>query len=579
MTSKIDEIEAIGKALQQRKGEMPEPSMADLETWENQGFRETVRDILLSGKMMDVDITKIQIPAEGLGKFQFRRTRELDELEKSIRTNGVLEPIVLQQDGDLFYIIDGNTRFLLWREAVAEIPDLPKPVFLVLHVPDTIAMQLAAELNRNGQNLDNEDESVLIIRLYEQGKMRQVDISTLLGMSKSYVSEVVSAFRDVPGDARTLIESGTWAVKHGRELARLKDYPNEQTRIMKQAIATEYDATVMEEKVDSALAKLRWMKDAEKKLKAVNLEGNIPGEEVRVLRSSQVEKVHKDILKDTTERRPSGYGSRDHSIVKVGKGEYEPTVAATTKILKKLGYEVLPGEAPAEKVSAEPERPKMPTNDEIMQERYYRSICPICKGRTHPFVAEELGFKTTTDYYGSGGSGIAHQYCALQKRIEQHKKEVKKIEDQLEKDDLALMIRGGETLEAINGRSHDIYKTELEARKQAWREKNLPQKVPKKTKNDADYHEPVSTVDIRESLSKASLEFADLDIALMKLREKEPKLVPSTHDYWDAYLRYKRQEEGWDSLSKVGAQLGISHQIVANQFQKLDKAVAAEGGQ
>jgi len=578
MTSKIDEIEAIGKALQERKAEMPEPSMADLETWGNEGFAERVRDILLSGKMMDVDVTKIQIPAEGLGKFQFRRTREFDDLEKSIRVNGVLEPIILQQAGDLFYIIDGNTRFHLWREAVVEITDLPKPVFLVLDVPDTIAMQLAAELNRNGQNLNDEDESVLIIRLYEQGKMRQVDISVLLGMSKSYVSEVVSAFRDVPADARALIESGTWTVKHGRELARLRDYPNEQTRIMKQAIATSYDGAIMEEKVDSALAKLRWMKDAEKKLKAANLEGNIPGEEIKVLRSAQVEKVHKEILKDTTERRPSGYGSRDHQTVKVGKGEYEPTVAATTKILKKMGYEVLPGEAPAEKAPSEPEKPKMPTNDVLMEERYSRSICPICKGRTHPFVAEEIGFKVTTAY-GSGGSGIAHLYCALQKRIDQHKKETKKLEDQLEKDDLALMIRGGESLEAINGRSHDIYKQELDARKAAWREKNLPQKAPKKTKNDADYHEPVSTVDIRESLSKASLEFADLDIALMKLREKQPKLVPSTHDYWDAYLRYKHQDEGWDSLPKVGAQLGISHQSVANQFQKLDKAVAAEGAQ
>ena len=562
MTSKIDEIEAIGKSLQDRKAEMPEPSNSDLETWGNEGFAERVRDILLSGKMMDVDITKIQIPAEGLGKFQFRREREFDDLEKSIRVNGVLEPIILQQAGNLFHIIDGNTRFRLWREAVAEIPDLPKPVFLVLDVPDTMAMQLAAELNRNGQNLNDEDESVLVIRLYEQGKMRQVDISVLLGMSKSYVSEVVSAFREVPGDARALIESGTWTVKHGRELARLRDYPNEQTRIMKQAIATEYDATVMEEKVDSALAKLRWMKDAEKKLKTANLEGNIPGEEIKVLRSAQVEKVHKDILKDTTERRPSGYGSKDHSIVKVGKGEYEPTVAATTKILKKLGYEVLPGEAPAEKASTEPEKPKMPTNDELMQERYSRSICPICKGRTHPFVAEELGFKTTTNYYGSGNPGIAHRYCYFQNRIEQHKKEIKKLEDQLEKDDLALMIRGGERLEAINGRSHDIYKQELEARKVAWREKNLPEKAAKKVSKPT---EPKS--EVRE----------DLDVLLAQVRERDPKLVPSTHDYWDAYLRYKHQEEGWDSLPKVGAQLGISHQSVANQFQKLDKAVAAEG--
>jgi hypothetical protein len=153
---------------------------------------------------------------------------------------------------------------------------------------------------------------------------------------------------------------------------------------------------------------------------------------------------------------------------------------------------------------------------------------------------------------------------------------MKRLEDQLATDDLALIIRAGESLEKINGRSHDIYKQELEARKQAWREKNLPEKAAKKTKTDVDYREPVSTVDIRESLSKASLESADLEIVLVKLREKQPKLVPSTHDYWDAYLRYKRQVEGWDSLPKVGAQLGIAHQSVANQFQKLDKAVAEE---
>jgi ParB-like chromosome segregation protein Spo0J len=565
---RLGELEAIGQELQKRpKEEMfaGRTTASDrLESWDNDHFRERVREILLTAKVMDIDIGKIQVPAQGLAKFQFRRNRAPSSLKESIKANGVLEPILLQQVGESFFIVDGHGRLTAWQQAVAEVSDLPKPVFLVIDsdlLPDTMAMQLAAELNMNSQNFNDEDAAVLIIRLFEEGKMKQADIMRLLRKSKSYISEVISGFRDVPPEARGLIESGAWTVKHGCELARLKDEPDEQLRLMKQAIATKYSADLMGEKVDSVLAKWRWQKLAKGKLEAAPPETKKAGEAVGTLTTHQVEKIHSDIVKETTETKPM-YSGIDKHVVKTGKGEYEPTIAATTKILKSQGYEIVEGPEP--KTVEKKELPKMPEDDALMEESHWTpGICPVCKGRTHPAVAKALGFDTDVLYRRSGtqANGIAHKMCAILNSIKELKDELKKDEQYLQKDDLYRLLQAGKTtLEEINNKSHALYKDELERRKQAWREKNLPKTVLK-----------TETAIQKPAVEKKNTLFARID----QLETQQPDLVPSDHDYWGAYRKYKAGENGWEDHRSVAKSMGLSsHGSVQRQFQKIESALA-----
>jgi ParB/RepB/Spo0J family partition protein len=572
-SEKLGELEAIAQELQKQPKEestQVRTTASDrLESWDNDRFRERVREILLTAQVRDVDVDKIQIPAQGLAKFQFRRKTAPDGLNESVKVNGVLEPILLQKvmtdDQELFYVVNGHRRFAAWQLAFAEVPSLQKPVFLVLDsidLPDALAMQLAAELNMSSQNLNEEDAAALIIRLFEDGKMRQADIAALLRKSKQNVSDVIGAFRNVPGEARALIESGDWVVNHGRQLARLKDYPDEQKRLFKQAVATKYNAELMEEKVDSALAKLRWQKQAESKLKAAPPETKTIGEEMKTLTSGQVDKIHKEIVKDSTEFSRRGYSGSEKRVARVGKGEYEPTVAATTKILKKMGYEVVEGEAP--KVTEKKELPKMPSDIILMEESEWRkSICPFCKGRTHPVVAEELGFETAPSY-GGANPGIAHEMCTTLDQIKRLKNDLNKQEQRLEKDELYRLIQAHKTtLEETNNKSHALYKGELERRKQAWASKHLPKPAVK-----------AATIAEEPEEREPPIEKKTIDAILKRLKKEQPDLVPADHDYWDAFRRYNLQEPGWESQRKAAKSMGLSYPSVFRQFGKLQKAIA-----
>lgn len=541
------------------------------ESWDNEGFRERVADILRSADYFDVDPTLIMLPEElnVMAKYQYRRDTNPERLVASILAKGVLEVITLQSatvdDKIAYYIIDGHTRYLAWLKAKEHDPNIMVPNFRVLQIDDADAAQVAVELNRFQENLSEEDMYALVIRMVEEAGVKQTDIAEQLGMSTSYISDIVAAFHKVPTEARRLIEAGNWTVKHGRMLSRLHEHPKDQMRIFKQALRYYDSAAKLEERVKKALLSKAFFEKATKDISKIVDEVHDDGQIVGTVTEEQVYSIHNKLLKK--HGSPSSSFRRDYALV---DGNVEATVPESQirKILQDAGYEIVKKEESVPTTTDQKVVKKkltMPPKEELMDDPYKRCICPICKGPTHPVVVKKLGFAVKERHYtyATGKSGTAHRHCFLVNSIAEIKKKLQSFEKELAGESLnKLFSKKGSDLKKLNDEAHAIYKVELERRKQVWRDKNLPK--PSKTRKKG--------TKVGEPVSKKP---KDPIAVLQKLRKKQPDLVAMK--YWDPYERYLKKEEGYQTqLQVLESTPGLSKGSIFRAFKKLGTAISEE---
>lgn len=544
------------------------------ESWDNEGFRKRVSDSLRSADYFDVDVALIMLPEElnVLAKYQYRRDTKPERLIASILTKGVLEVITLQNaivdDKSVYYIIDGHTRYLAWLKAREQDPSISVPNFRVLQISDADAAQVAVELNRFQENLSDEDMHALVIRMVEEAGVKQTDIAEQLGMSTSYISDIVAAFHKVPTVARQLIEAGNWTVKHGRMLSRLHEYPKDQMRVFKQALRYDDSAAKLEERVKKALLSLNFVKSATKDISKVAEEVQEDGQIVGTVTEGQVYSIHNKLLEkhgSRSDKYGRGYVLKD--------GNIEATVpeSQVRKLLQNAGFEIVEEKKAVSSDSSTADqqvvkkKPTMPSKEHLMDDPSKKCFCPVCKGPTHPVVVKELGFAIKSYHYdyATGRGGVAHKHCVLVGKIAEKKKTLLSLEKQLAAESLTKLFSKKESdLKTLNNEAHAIYKSELERRKQVWRDKHLPK--PSKTRKKG-----TKVGDV------VSLKPKDPIAVLQKLRKKQPDLV--AQKYWDPYERYLKKEEGYQTQRQIyEGNSDLSKGSVFRAFKKLEKAIEEE---
>ena len=548
----IKTTEEIGLELLKRKTDQAKPTevrtseVSEITAVDDEidaELKTRVHEILSTGVLTNVDIAQIILPdpkdeKHPYSKFQFRRKRQnYDPLKRSIKEMGIIDPLILKKESGVdgvvrYYILDGNTRHNILVELLKEDSTTLIPPCLVVECNDGDATLIATVLNRFGENLDGEDKPFAVIRMFEIGGLSQKEIARRMDYSASYISEIIGGFLNVPIEAREMIESRKWTIEHGVQLARLKNDEKEQLRVFENAKRYRYNADKLESTVRDSKKRRNYTKDA-KKILTETLEGR----ESKTVTTADLSTIHAATLK-----KAYPYST--------------PEIAPkyTKEALQDLGYEVVEGDAEIEAVAAKPEKPKMPKNDALMEEDYYKTVCPFCGGRTTEFIAEHFDFATEMVYRPT--SGIAHEFCELKAQIEEAQK-------QLEKTSIYKRIQEdseGFTLEQMNEESHEIYNKELERRKQAWREEHSPD--PKKlVKKGSKVGEPI------EEKPKDQLKLFE------KVRRKQPDLVPMK--YWDHLEAFYKQSDGYKTQTETAAKIGVRQQSFYNQLKKVQEAIAA----
>jgi ParB family chromosome partitioning protein len=179
----------------------------------------------------DVDIDRISPNAlQPRGAMDDVR---LEELAQSIKSNGVIQPIVVRRNGDRFEIIAGERR---WRAAQkAGLVRVPVVVKEVAAGADRSMLEMALIENIQRENLNPIDEAIAYRRLASEFHLTQEAIADAVGKDRATVANLLRLLR-LPEDVRADVAAGTLSMGHARALLALPAEA-EQRRIARDVIA------------------------------------------------------------------------------------------------------------------------------------------------------------------------------------------------------------------------------------------------------------------------------------------------------------------------------------------------------
>ena len=166
-------------------------------------------------------------------KFQPRTQMDeerIEDLARSIRANGIIQPIVVRRvDGD-FEIIAGERR---WR--AAQRAGLMKVPVVVRDVPEDRLLSVALIENIQRENLNPIEEAHAYRRLADEFHLTQEQIADAVGKDRSSIANYVRLLR-LPQEVRANLASNALSMGHARALLALTD-ESAQLRVAREIVA------------------------------------------------------------------------------------------------------------------------------------------------------------------------------------------------------------------------------------------------------------------------------------------------------------------------------------------------------
>src|SRR5258707_6743534 len=144
----------------------------------------------------------------------------LDQLTQSIKSNGVIQPIVVRRVGDRFQIIAGERR---WRAAArAGLQRVPIVVRDVAPGREQSLLEMALIENIQRADLNPIEEAAAYRRLADQFQLTQEDIASAVGKDRASVANYLRLLR-LPDEVRNELAAGRLSMGHARALLALGD--------------------------------------------------------------------------------------------------------------------------------------------------------------------------------------------------------------------------------------------------------------------------------------------------------------------------------------------------------------------
>lgn len=168
----------------------------------------------------DDRIIKLDINLLEPNKDQPRSTIDavsIEELSKSIKNHGLLQPIIVRKKNKGYQIIAGERR---WRATrLAGIQEIP---CIIRNVEDIKSAEMALIENVQRENLNPIEEAIAYSNISKKYGFTQEDLSKVVGKSRAYVTNILRLLK-LEGEVVDMIRDGTITGGHGKALLMLKN--------------------------------------------------------------------------------------------------------------------------------------------------------------------------------------------------------------------------------------------------------------------------------------------------------------------------------------------------------------------
>src|SRR6266566_1827414 len=148
--------------------------------------------------------------------------QSLDELARSIKTSGIIQPLVVRPIGSRFQLIAGERR---WR--AAQRAGLTKVSAIVKQVPDELALEMTLVENIQREDLNAMEAARAFERLMDEFHLTQDAVAERTGKDRATVANAIRLLK-LDKQIQEWIEEGKLSAGHGRALLAV---PEQQLRM------------------------------------------------------------------------------------------------------------------------------------------------------------------------------------------------------------------------------------------------------------------------------------------------------------------------------------------------------------
>ncbi|MCO6217069.1 ParB/RepB/Spo0J family partition protein [Staphylococcus epidermidis] len=183
--------------------------------------------------------------------YQPRKTFEeerLNDLASSIQQHGILQPIVLRQTVQGYYIVVGERRF-----RASQLVGLTEVPAIIKELSDEDMMELAIIENLQREDLNAIEEAESYKKMMTDLNITQQEVARRLGKSRPYIANMLRLLQ-LPKNVAQMVQQGALSSAHGRTLLTLKD-ASKIKKTAKQAAQESWSVRYLEEYVNGLVSK------------------------------------------------------------------------------------------------------------------------------------------------------------------------------------------------------------------------------------------------------------------------------------------------------------------------------------
>ncbi len=170
----------------------------------------------------------------------------LNDLAKSIKVHGVIQPIVVNNQGDGTYLIIAGER----RYRASKLAGLTKVPVIVKNYTEKQIKEISIIENLQREDLNPIESARAIKQLMEEYRLTQEEVAERIGISRSNIANTIRLLSLYP-DVISLVEDGSLSAGHARCLVVVND-STEQIRLANMAIKGKWNVRDLEKAVKKA---------------------------------------------------------------------------------------------------------------------------------------------------------------------------------------------------------------------------------------------------------------------------------------------------------------------------------------
>lgn len=187
-------------------------------------------------RIIELDVNQIQ-PNPDQPRTHFDE-EDINSLAESIRTSGLLQPIIVRREGPSYFVIAGERRLRAAKRA-----GLGKIKSIIMHATEEDNLSLALIENVQRTNLNPIEEAKAYRTLIHRFKLKQQDIAQRVGKDRTTIANLIRLL-GLPEQIQRAIAEGRISTGHGKVLLSMP--PDRQNLLYNEILKKDISVRALE---------------------------------------------------------------------------------------------------------------------------------------------------------------------------------------------------------------------------------------------------------------------------------------------------------------------------------------------